>query len=156
MVSRVEELGAAVGVMCAADLMVVFRMRVPVETPTSVDVAVVRPPVDAHAREDPEQDPCIENAGVEPVSRPARVQPCPREETREKGHQTRKGPKVIKTPQPSPVSRGHASVKCLIDCGLFALTLRGRGVGRFVKSAIGGAAYGWLVNRPTGWPATSR
>jgi len=73
MVSSVEELSAAIGVMCATDRMAVLRMRVPVQTPTPGDVTVMRAPVDADAGKDPQQDPCIENARVEPVPRPARV-----------------------------------------------------------------------------------
>jgi hypothetical protein len=62
MVARVEELSAALGVMCATDRMVVVRMRVPIETPAPVDVTVVCPPVDTDARDDRHQDPRIENA----------------------------------------------------------------------------------------------
>jgi hypothetical protein len=87
MVAGVKELRAPVGTMCATDLMVVLRMRVPVQTPTPIDVAVVRPPVHPDAGDDRQQYPCIENAGVEPVPRAARVQPRPRKKTREQGHQ---------------------------------------------------------------------
>ena len=73
MVSRVEEIGAAIGMMEATNGMPMVRMRVPVQTPTPLDVAVVRPPVDPDAREDPCQDPCVEDTGVEPVSGAARV-----------------------------------------------------------------------------------
>ena len=84
MVARVEELSAAVGMVRAAHRMIVLRMRVPVQTPTPVDVAIVRPPVDADAREDAQQDPCIEDAGIEPVPRAAGVQPLVRKEPRKK------------------------------------------------------------------------
>jgi hypothetical protein len=47
MMAGMEELGMTIGMMCAADRMVMVRMRVPVQTPTSLDVAVVRSPVDA-------------------------------------------------------------------------------------------------------------
>ena len=67
--------------------MVMRRMWMPVETPTPVDVAVVRPPVDADAGEDAQQDPCIEDTGVEPVPRAARVQPLVRKQSRKKQHQ---------------------------------------------------------------------
>ena len=90
MVHGVKELSAPVGMMGPGDRMVVLGMRVPVQTPTPVDVAVVRPPVDADAGDDREQDPCIENTGVEPVPRPTWVQPCPRKETRKQGHQATK------------------------------------------------------------------
>ena len=73
--------------MCAADRMVVLRMRVPVQTPTPVDVAIVRPPVDADAGKNRHQDPCIENAGVEPIPGAAGVHPRPWKETRKQGHQ---------------------------------------------------------------------
>jgi hypothetical protein len=69
-----------VGMMCSADRMAVVGMGVPVETPTPGDVAVVRSPVDPDAGEDPEDDPCIEDARIEPVPRPAGVQPFKREE----------------------------------------------------------------------------
>ena len=90
MVPGVEELAPAVGVMQVADRMPMRRMGVPVQTPTPFDVAVVRPPVDADAGDDREQDPCIENTGVEPVPRPTWVQPCPRKETRKQRHQATK------------------------------------------------------------------
>ena len=70
--------------------MVMRRMWMPVETPTPVDVAVVRPPEDTDAREDADEDPGIEDARVEPVPRPTWVQPCPRKETRKQGHQATK------------------------------------------------------------------
>ena len=73
MVAGTEELGPAFGMMYEADRMPMIRMRVPVQTPTPLDVAVVRPPVDADAREDPNKDPCIEDTGVKPVSGAARV-----------------------------------------------------------------------------------
>jgi hypothetical protein len=81
MVSPVEEISAAIGMMKAADRVVMRRMRVPVQAPTPVDVAVVRPPVHAHAGEDPQQDPDIEDARVEPVPRTAGVQPLRRKKT---------------------------------------------------------------------------
>ena len=83
MVHGVKELSAPVGMMGPADRMVVLGMRVPVQTPTPVDVAVVRPPVDADAGDDREQDPCIENTGVEPVPGAARVEPLQGEEAGE-------------------------------------------------------------------------
>ena len=82
MVASMQKLSAAVGMMYAADLMVMLWMRVPVQTPTPIHVAVVGPPIDADAREDREQDPCIEDAGVKPVPRPAGVQQLPRKEAR--------------------------------------------------------------------------
>jgi len=87
MVPPVEELSAAIGMMEAADRMLMRRMRMPVQTPAPVDVAVVRPPVHADARDDPEQDPDIEDAGIEPVPRAAGVQPLKRKEAREEIHQ---------------------------------------------------------------------
>jgi len=80
MVASMQKVGAAVGVMRAADLMAVLRMRVPVQTPTAIDVAVVGTPIDAGAREDPEQDSRIEDSGVKPVPRPAGVQQLPRKQ----------------------------------------------------------------------------
>jgi hypothetical protein len=108
----VEELGAAVGMMRAADRMVMVRMGMPVQTPTPVDVAIVRTPVDADAGEDPEQDPCIEHAGVEPVPRATGVHPLVREETRkhERCHD----------PIRSLRSRNVASVESVIGCGFRA------------------------------------
>src|SRR5215468_9386584 len=92
MVSRVEELGPAGGMMEAANGMPMVRMRVPVQAPTSADVAVVRAPIDTHTGDNRHQDSRIENARVEPISRPARVQPIPRKETRkhERRHNTPK------------------------------------------------------------------
>ena len=81
MVPGVEEVGTAVGMMRPADRMVMVRMGVPVQTPTPGDVAIVRPPVDADAREDPKEDPGIEHARVEPVPRAAGVHPLVREES---------------------------------------------------------------------------
>jgi len=124
MVSCVKELSPAKGMMDEADGMPMVRMRVPVQAPTPADVAVVRPPVDPDAGENRHQDSCIENAGVEPVPRAAGVQPFPRKETGEQGHQaTRsitcavvpdvlgskqsnsaggKGPKLVTTPPTIP------------------------------------------------------
>src|SRR5262249_31576833 len=83
MMPGLEELGPAFGMMYEADRMPVTRMRVPVQTPTLLDVAVVLPPVNADAREDPHQDPRIEDARVKPVTGAARVQPFPPEQPRE-------------------------------------------------------------------------
>jgi len=83
MVAGIEELGPAIGVMHEADRMTVLGVRVPVEAPTPLDVAIVSSPEDADAREDPQQDPCIEDTGVEPVAGAARVQPFCWEEARE-------------------------------------------------------------------------
>jgi hypothetical protein len=92
MVSRVEELGPASGMMETANGMPVVRMRVPVQAPTSADVAVVRAPIDTDTGDSRQQDSRIENAGVEPIPRPARVQPLPGKETRkhERRHNTPK------------------------------------------------------------------
>jgi hypothetical protein len=73
MVPCVEELRCAMRMVCEADGMSMLRMRVPVQTPTTEDVAVVRPPKDADAGENRSEDPCIEDTGVEPVSRAAGV-----------------------------------------------------------------------------------
>jgi len=88
MVPSEEELSPAIGMVDEADGMPMVRMRVPVQTPASADVAVVRPPVDADAGENRHQDSCIEDAGVEPIPRAARVQPLPRKQTRKKGHRS--------------------------------------------------------------------
>jgi hypothetical protein len=85
-VAGMKELGPALGMMDGADRMPMIRVRVPVQTPTPLDVAVVFAPVDADAGEDPHQDPCIEDARVKPVSGAARVQPLPREEPGEQEH----------------------------------------------------------------------
>jgi len=73
MMAGPEEFGPAFWMMYEADRMPVIRMRVPVQTPTVFDVAVVLAPIDADAREDPYQDPRIEGAGVKPVTGAARV-----------------------------------------------------------------------------------
>jgi len=92
MIFRVEELGPAGGMMEAADGMPMVRMRVPVQAPTSADVAVVRAPIDPHTGDNRHQDSRVENAGVKPITRAARVQPLPGKETRkhERGHNTPK------------------------------------------------------------------
>ena len=86
MVSGLEEVGSAIWMMGEANRMSVLRMGVPVQTPASADMAIVCPPEDADARENPQQDPRIEDAGVEPVPRAAGVQPLRRKETREQEH----------------------------------------------------------------------
>jgi hypothetical protein len=45
-----------------ADRMTVVGMRVPIQTPAPLDVAVVCSPEDADSREDAEQDACVEDA----------------------------------------------------------------------------------------------
>jgi hypothetical protein len=82
MVSGLEEVGSAIWMMGEANRMSVLRMGVPVQTPASADMAIVCPPEDADARENPQQDPRIEDAGVEPVPRAARMHPRPGEQTR--------------------------------------------------------------------------
>jgi hypothetical protein len=77
MVAAVEELRPAIRMMGEAHGMPMVGVRVPVEPPAATDVAVVRPPEHAHAGEDRRQDPCIEDARVEPVPRATRVHPGP-------------------------------------------------------------------------------
>ena len=83
MVPGTKELGSALGMMYEADRMPVIGVGVPVQTPTPVDVAVMRPPEDTDTREDPDEDPGIENARVEPVPGAARVEPLQGEEAGE-------------------------------------------------------------------------
>jgi hypothetical protein len=106
MMAGPEERGPAFGMMHDADRMPVIRMRVPVQTPTVLDVAVVLSPVDADARGDPQQEPGIEDARVKPVTGAARVQPLPPEQTCEQercGHSARVAlpPDAIGRPAPA-------------------------------------------------------
>src|SRR5262249_48689017 len=83
MMAGPEELGAALGMMHNANRMPMIRMRVPIQTPTVLDVAIVLPPVDAYTRGDPHHDPRIEDTRVKPVTGTARVQPLPPEQPSE-------------------------------------------------------------------------
>src|SRR5262249_58962024 len=108
-------------------------------TPPAGAETVGPPPIDADAGEDGHEDPCIEHAGIEPVPRPARVQPRPWKETRKHAHQARpvttyevvpgpvgrvqsnfaegKGLNVVTMPQRSPRAPPRASVQRMIGCG---------------------------------------
>jgi len=112
-VPGVEELSAAVRMMRTADRMVMVRMGVPVQSPAPGDVAIVRPPVDADARKNPEQDPGIEHTGVEPVPRAAGVHPLVWEETR-------KQERCHDVPHDRPGGTDVASVECPIGYGFHA------------------------------------
>jgi hypothetical protein len=112
MMPGMEEVGPAVGMMDDADRMPMVRMRVPVQSPAPLNVAVVRSPEDADAGDDRHQDPGIEDTGVEPVAGAAGVQPLPGKETGKYEHQATRpvvGWNVVTTPNdllaPPPLRR---------------------------------------------------
>jgi hypothetical protein len=141
MVPGMEHVRPPVGMMDNADGVAVFWMRVPVQAPAPLDVAVVRSPEDTDGREDRDKNPGVEDPGVEPVPGSAGVQPFQGEEPRKHEHQPsepamtcrpvfrgragRMG-NVVTTPQRSPRGSTRASVRRAIGCGFHARRQGGR------------------------------